>query len=76
LTTPSPYGIISTTKQRRIKAMMINVAISEKWFNEIKNEVPHGEPFRYTCSIYNHPAVEVDVDEEAFEKVSKEKGWM
>ena len=56
--------------------MMISVAISERWFNEIKDRVPHGEPFHYTCSLYNQPAVEVDVDEEAFNRVSKEKGWM
>ena len=56
--------------------MMISVAISERWFNEIKDEVSHGEPFYYTCSIYNQSAVEVDVDEETFNRVSKEKGWM
>ena len=54
--------------------MMISVAIRVEWFNEIKASVPHADPYFYTECGINY--VEVDVDEQLFEAVSKEMGWM
>ena len=51
-------------------------AFSAKWYNEIKDRVPHGEPFYYVDKFYNHLAVEVDVNGEIFREVSTELGWM
>lgn len=50
-------------------------AFSAKWYNEIKDRVPHGEPFYYV-NHFKRLAVEVDVNEEIFRKVSTELGWM
>ena len=51
-------------------------ALSAKWYNEIKDRVPHGEPFYYVDPFFKHLAVEVDINEELFNKVSTELGWM
>lgn len=53
---------------------MTNYSINYKWYTEIANEVKHGIPFAYT--EHNEMYVEVEVEEENFIKVSKEKGWM
>lgn len=56
---------------------MFSYAIPEYWYNDIKDIVPHGEPYFYEGGgIVNKIWVEVDVDEETFIKVSKERGWM
>lgn len=54
--------------------MMISVTIRAEWFNEIKASVPHADPYFYTERGTDY--VEVDVDEQLFEAVSKEMGWM
>lgn len=54
--------------------MMTGVAIRVEWFEEIKASVPHADPYFYTEQGINY--VEVDVDEQLFEAVSKEMGWM
>ena len=54
--------------------MMISVAISKEWFDEIKTEVEYHNAFYYVeCG---KECVEVDVDKDQFTKVSVEKGWM
>ena len=54
--------------------MMISVTIREEWFYEIKASVPHADPYFYTENGINY--VEVDVDEQLFEAISKDMGWM
>ena len=54
--------------------MMISVAISKEWFDEIKADVEYSDVFYYVeCG---KERVEVDVNEEQFNKVSTDKGWM
>ena len=54
----------------------ISVAISETWYNEIKDLITVENPYFYISNVYNKPWVECDVNEEEFEKVSKELGWI
>lgn len=54
---------------------MINVSISEEWFEEIKDLVNHQNAEHITAGGFIGQ-VEVDVEEEAFYKVSKKLGWM
>jgi hypothetical protein len=59
--------------------MMKSVAINRNWYNEIKDRVTTENPYFYTeeyGSYTNREMVEVDVNEEEFEKVSAELGWM
>ena len=52
-------------------------AINEKWYNEIKDIVPHGEPFFYEEEGWSLKFVEVDIyDETLFIETSKKLGWM
>lgn len=53
---------------------MINVTITEEWYNEIKGLITTSNPYFYKQEFFN--AVEVDVNEVEFENVSKELGWM
>ena len=53
---------------------MKTTTITKAWFEDIKNSVEYANPYFYMENGREY--VEVDVDEEAFEKVSKEKGWM
>ena len=55
--------------------MMINVCISNEWFEEIKNLVKH-ENVEYITTGYCSGHVEVDVEEESFERISRELDWM
>ena len=56
---------------------MTTYTIREAWFNEIKNEVPHANPFIYKEEGWHGNMVEVDIlDEGLFIAVSTEKGWM
>jgi hypothetical protein len=55
--------------------MMECVSISKKWFDEIKDEVKHENAYEVTEGPYKGQ-VEVDVEIESFERVSKEQGWM
>jgi hypothetical protein len=55
--------------------MMMNVSISEEWFEEIKDLVNHQNVEHITAGGFIGQ-VEVDVEEEAFYKVSKKLGWM
>lgn len=54
---------------------MTSVAINREWFNEIKSMVEYKDEYYYTDAS-NRAMVEVDVNEEQFNKVSKELGWM
>ena len=54
---------------------MKNVSITKIWFEDIKNEVKHTNVYEITDGLYQGK-IEVDVDIEQFEKVSKEKGWI
>ena len=54
---------------------MINVCISNEWFEEIKEFIHYNNPEHITCGYYaGH--VEVDVEEEAFYQISRKLGWM
>lgn len=56
---------------------IVTYAINEHWYNDIKNRVPHGEPFFYEMEGWHMGFVEVDIyDEELFETVSKELGYV
>lgn len=55
--------------------MMSNVSISKQWYEEIKSEVKNANAYEITEGTYKGQ-IEVDVEIEAFERVSKEKGWM
>lgn len=82
LTSPSVYGIIKTVKRgsqkkKGRKKIMATYTITEQWFNEIKNEVPHANPFTYKEEGWHDNKVELDIlDEDLFIAVSTEKGWM
>ena len=54
---------------------MATVAITKKWYEEIKGLVEMTNEYFYQDGIFGE-AVEVDVDEKEFEKVSKKLGWM
>ena len=71
------YAIIKVQK-RDIKELkiMTSYAIPLEWYNEIKDRVPHGEPYFYEDKAFGRTGVEVDVDEDIFNQVSKELGWM
>lgn len=53
---------------------MTGIAITRKWFDEIKNLVVVSDPYFYTENGTDY--VEFDTNEEEFNKVSKELGWM
>lgn len=53
--------------------MMECVAITKRWFDEIKDRVQYEDPYFYTDEIFGE-MVEVDVNAEQFEAVSKELG--
>lgn len=55
---------------------MASHAISAKWYNEIKDKVPHGEPYYYISPCYKKLAVEVDVNEDFFNIISTQLGWL
>ena len=56
--------------------MMTSNTFNIQWYNEIKDRVPHGEPYVYWDEVWQNYFVEVDVQEDIFVKVSKELGWM
>ena len=56
---------------------MANYTINEKWFNEIKSEVPHANPYVFTEEGWHENFVEVDIlNEDLFISLSKKLGWM
>ena len=56
---------------------MTCVAINVKWYNEIKNRVKTANPWFYKNDYgFRTFMVEVDVEEEEFNRVSTELGWM
>ena len=54
--------------------MMISVAISKAWYEDIMDDVMMEDPYFYNENGWEK--VEVDVDEEEFNRISKERGWM
>ena len=54
--------------------MMTSVVIRREWFEEIKNLINYNDPYFFEED--NTQKVELDVNEEQFNKVSKELGWM
>lgn len=54
---------------------MANVAITKRWYDEIKGRVKMENEYFYTSEVWGEE-VEVDVDEEEFNRVSTELGWM
>lgn len=63
-------------QKERLKQMMITVATSEAWFNEIyeSGRVEMRDFFFYEENGRKY--VEYDVNEEQFNEVSAELGWM
>ena len=55
--------------------MMTTVAINKKWYNEIKELVNTVDAYDYK-GWDGREMVEVDVEEEEFNRVSKELGWI
>ena len=55
---------------------MTTYTINEKWYNEIKDRVPHGEPHFFTEEGWQLMFVEVDVQEDIFLEVSAKLGWI
>lgn len=51
------------------------VAITKRWYDEIKGLVKMENEYFYTSEVWGEE-VEVDVDEEEFNRVSEELGWM
>ena len=54
---------------------MTGMAIKREWYEEIKGLVTTENAYFYNDSVFGE-MVEVDVDEEQFNKVSSELGWM
>lgn len=54
---------------------MISVMISKNWFNDIKDKVKYSDPYYFIEKPFGEQ-VEVQVEEQAFETVSKELGWI
>lgn len=57
--------------------IMISVAISKAWFEDVKNLITFEDPYFYTMfTTRDEEMVELDVIEEEFNRISKERGWM
>ena len=56
--------------------MTIDVCISKAWFDEVKGGVSYENAFIYGDVMTGKEMVEVSVNEEEFNRVSVEKGWM
>ena len=54
---------------------MTCVAIKKEWYDEVKGLVATENAYFYEDSVFGE-MVEVDVDEEQFNKVSRELCWM
>ena len=50
------------------------VTINEAWYNDIKDSVKCANEYHYANEFGNY--VELDTNEEEFNRVSTEKGWM
>lgn len=48
--------------------------ITKAWFEDVQDCVEFANPYFYVENSREY--VEADVDEETFERVSKERGWM
>lgn len=55
---------------------MKKYAMRRSHYEEIKDFVPHGEPYIYMDNFYNVEFVEVDADEQLFIFISKLMGWL
>lgn len=55
---------------------MATYIINIQWYNEIKDRVPHGEPYIYKEEGWHLEHVEVDVQEDIFLDVSRKLGWI
>lgn len=54
--------------------MMITVAISKAWYEDIMDYVTMKDPYFYDEAGW--AKVEVDVDETEFNRISEERGWV
>lgn len=53
---------------------MTSITVTKRWYDEIKDRVETVDPYFYVeCGTEK---VEFDVNEEEFDRVSKELGWM
>lgn len=55
--------------------MMTNVAINKDWYNEVKELINTADAYFYN-DWSGREMVEVDVEEEEFDRISKELGWI
>ena len=55
---------------------MTTYTINIHWYDEIKDRVPHGEPYIYREEGWQMDYAEVDVQEDIFIEVSRKLGWM
>ena len=53
---------------------MTNITVNKAWYEEIKERIETVNPYYYTEN--NREYVEFDTNEEEFNKVSEELGWM
>ena len=53
---------------------MMSIIISQAWYEDIEGLVPMDDPYFYNENGWDK--VEVDVDEEEFNRVSMELGWI
>jgi hypothetical protein len=75
LTKPPSNAIINLTKRKaKGDKEMRSVAITKAWFEDIKDRIYYEDPFFYMEN--GKECLELDVDEEEFNKVSLELGWM
>jgi hypothetical protein len=54
--------------------MMMSIIISKAWYEDIEGQVTMHDP--YFFDEHGWTKVEVDVDEEEFNRVSMENGWL
>jgi hypothetical protein len=64
------------TKKGKELNTMTTYTINIQWYNEIKDRVPHGEPYIYREEDWQMDYAEVDVQEDIFIEVSRKLGWM
>lgn len=55
---------------------MTTYTVNIQWYNEIKDRVPHGEPYIYREEGWQMDYAEVDVQEDIFLEVSRKLGWI
>ena len=74
-----PYPMIYLVQQNSKGVIQMKCyTINRQWFEEIKNRVPHNNVYIYSQALGSSEIefVEADFDDELFNAVSTELGWM